>query len=168
MTERKSQWLWILLLLVPSALAVLVIVPGLGKYGEGLIPEILGGELLDTEQFAAFAVRARYWAVATVVLSFTVSLWLWALMRIRWHGRLRTFDHKLLLGFRAFLRWHVLCAVFGAVGLAMGVIYLAGDLTPLTPLAWIFLGLMCAVAAGLQFLAAVFGVTETRRLYRGR
>lgn len=160
---------WWFLVIVPGLLVLLAVWPGLGVYGQGVLPEILAPESTARGDFEELARLVRLWLGVTLGLACVIGLvFRWSLKR-RWRLRLRSFNAASLLGYRR-LVWSLRpigCLICGAV-LGLGLMLLAPPMRGLSAAAWVVTIALCAVAALLQYISAVFGLVETRRLHAGR
>jgi hypothetical protein len=159
---------WWFLVIVPALLVLLAVWPGLGVYGQGFLPEILApGSMLQGDFELARLVRL--WLGVTLGLACVIGLIFRHLVKRAWRLRLRSFDASTLLGYRR-LVWSVrpiACLLCGAA-LGLGFMVLAPPMRGLSAAAWVVTVALCAVAALLQYITAVFGLIETRRLHAGR
>lgn len=159
---------WWFLAIVPTLLVLLAVWPGLGVYGQGFLPEILAPESMLQGDFE-LARLVRLWLGVTLGLSCVIGLIFRQLLKRAWRLRLRSFDASALLGYRR-LVWSfrpIACLLCGAA-LGLGLVVLAPPMRGLPAAAWVVTVALCAVAALLQYITAVFGLIETRRLHAGR
>lgn len=166
--DHRRTGAWPLLLVVPALLIVVVLLPQLGMHEEGLLPELLGQTFVDDPIFADFAVAARQWTGTIFGLACVIGVLLWLAMLLGWKARLRTFRVARVLEYRKFALFNMLWAMLLAIGVACGLMALSTDLSRLEVVNWLLVSAACAFLASLQFFCAVWGLPETRRLYRGR
>jgi len=166
--RRSGGGAWWLLLLVPAVLIVVVLFPHMGEHGEGLLPETIGAHLADTEEFQAFAADARRWAGTIFGLSCLVGILIWWAARNGWRTRLLSFDATRVQGYRGFVFARLLLAVLLALILTSGLIFLSSTFRVLPVVGWAMVAAAACVLAALQYFATIWGVSETRRLFRGR
>ncbi len=157
-----------LLLLVPAVLAVVILFPHMGEHGEGLLPEVIGAHVADTDEFQGFAADTRRWGGTIFGLSCLVGILIWLLARNGWKERLLSFDAGNVKGYRGYVFLRLLLAVILAALLASGLILLSSTFRILPLVGWVMIAAMACVFAALQYFATVWGVSETRRLLRGR
>jgi hypothetical protein len=160
---------WWFLIAIPPLLGLLAVWPGLGTYGQGLLPEILASESASGEAFEALARLVRLWCGVTLGLASTIGLLFWFSLRSKWRGLLRHFDASKLFGYRGLVWGSRLVSAF-ICGALLGLLLMAvaPPMRGLSAAAWIVTIAMCGAAALLQYLATVFGASETRRLHLGR
>jgi len=165
----SAAWAWGALLIIPTVLLVVLIVPGLGEMGEGILPEVLAHEeLRNAPEFYDFAVHARSWAIVILTLSAVVGVLFWLALRATWRRRLLEFDFEQVLNYRRLVWSHFGYAVVVAALIATGLLFCSVDLRRLSPASWIILILAGAITAALQYLMNIWGTVGTRRLFRGR
>jgi hypothetical protein len=166
--QRSGVGAWWLLLFVPIVLIVVILFPHMGEHGEGLLPETIGAHLADTEEFQAFAADARRWGGTIFGLSCLVGILIWLAARNGWRNRLLLFDATKVRGYRGFIFGRLLLTILLAVLLTSGLILLSSTFRILPIVAWVMIAAAACVFAGLQYFATIWGVSETRRLFRGR
>jgi hypothetical protein len=166
--KRRSPGGWWLLLLIPVALAVALFYPAGGEYSEGIFVEGLAklAEKPD-DQLAEFATRLRFTGGTMAALAVIVAIACWFGLRSGWKKRLLEFDSSRILGFRGlfglWFLWTFLAALVVA-SLVEAFSPLHGE--PILVLG--ILALVTAVIGCLMYLAMVFGIRESRRLFRGK
>ncbi len=166
--QRSGGGAWLLLLVVPAVLVVVILFPHMGEHGEGLLPEAIGAHLADTEEFQGFAGDARRWGGTIFGLSCLVGILIWLAARNRWRNRLLSFDARTVKGYRGFIFIRLLLTVLLALLLTSGLILLSSTFRILPLVGWVMIAATACVFAALQYFATVWGVSETRRLFRGR
>ena len=165
-TSRGGAW-W-LLLLVPAVLTLLILFPGLGEHGEGLLPEVIAAHVADTEAFQGFASDTRRWGGAIFGLSCILGILVWLALRSGWRKRLLSFDADQVHGYRGYVFARLLYALLLMIPVVAGLILLSSALRGLPFVSWIMVAGAASVVAALQYFMTVWGISETRRLFRGR
>lgn len=166
--QRPVAGAWWVLLVLPALLVIVITIPSMGEHEEGLIPETIAAHLADTELFSSFAADARRWGAAIFGLSCLVGILIWWTARNGWRKRLLAFDARKASRYRAYIFGRLLLAMSLAVLLAIGLIFLSSSFRTLPLVSWVIIAAGAAAFAALQFLATVWGTTNTRRLVRGR
>jgi hypothetical protein len=160
---------WWVLIAIPGLLVLLGVWPGLGVYGQGLLPEVLAPESTSRGDFEELARLVRLWCGVALGLACAIGVLFWFSLRGKWRRLLRHFDASKLLGYRG-LVWGgrlVSTLLCGAL-LGLALMAVAPPMRGLSAAAWVVTIALCAAAALLQYLATVFGASETRRLHAGR
>jgi len=159
---------WWLLLPIPVVLAIVILVPQFGTYGEGILPELVGTHLLDTEDFMAFAFDVRVWGGPILGLSCLAGIVLWFVHLRGWTARLADLRAERAGRYRAFVLRHMLIATCVAIVLSAGIALLSSSLRGIPVAGWFYLLGIAAVLAMMEYYAALLGITSTRRLFLGR
>lgn len=165
---RQGTGFWWLLLFVPIGIATIVLLPQLGQQGEGLFPEWLGTHLAFTESFFPFATDVKRWGGSALALSIVIGVLFWFLTSRGWDERWRSLDMRQVRGYRGFVFRHTVAATLAASALSSGLFLLSASLRTIPVPSWIILASFCAAIAALQHLATIWGITKTRRLFRGK
>lgn len=166
---RARAALWWMLLLMPVALIALLVWPGLGQYGEGVLPEVLAPERTGDEDFVEFARLVRLWCGVTLALACLAALAYWFWLRAKWRSLLRLFDPTRVLGYRRLVfGWRFLGSLVTGAALGATLMLVSAPMRGLSAPAWVVFLAGCTLVAGLQYVATVFAVSETRSLYSGR
>lgn len=166
---RASSVVWWILIAIPMLLILISVWPGLGTYGQGMLPEILAPESTSLESFEGLARLVRLWCGAALGVASGIGLLYWFSLRNKWRNLLRRFEASTLLGYRGLVwgRRLVGALLCGAI-LGLLLMAVAPPMHGLSAAAWVVMIASCASAAVLQYLATVFGASETRRLHGGR
>src|SRR6185295_5163841 len=166
---RASSVVWWILIAIPPLFVLISVWPGLGTYGQGLLPEILAPESTSLETFEGLAQLVRPWCGAALGAACGIGLLYWFSLRNKWRRLLRRFEASTLLGYRS-LVWgsRLVGALLCGALLGLLLMAVAPPMRGLSPVAWVVMVSLCAKAALLQYLATVFGASETRRLHTGR
>ena len=166
--RRSDGGVWFLLLVVPAVLIVVILFPHMGEHGEGLLPEVIGAHLSDSEAFQGFAADTRRWGGTIFGLSCLVGVFVWLAARNGWRSRLLSFDAAMVKGYRGFVFARLLLTILLAVVLTSVLILFSSTFRILPLVGWVMIAATACFFAALQYFATVWGVSETRRLFRGR
>ncbi len=166
--QRSRGGVWWLLLAVPAVLVAVVLFPRWGEHGEGLLPEVVGSHVADTEEFQSFATDARRWGATIFALSCVLGILLWVALRTGWRKRLLSFDATLVAGYRRYVFSRLFYALLLALPLATGLVLLSSTFRGLPLFGWVMVVAAASLLAALQYFVTVWGISETRRLFRGR
>lgn len=159
---------WPLLLIVPAAIAAVLLMPQLGEQGEGLLAELLGSHVAYSERFAAFASETWRWGLFMFIVAILVGIVFWAVSASAWRTRLQRFDARVAMNYRGLVGRHTLMAFVATAVLATGLIFLTVELREMPVANWATLILTCASVAAAQHFATIWAIPTTRRLFRGR
>lgn len=160
---------WWILFAVPALLILLAVWPGLGVYGQGFLPEILAPESTSRGDFEELARLVRLWLGVTLGLACAIGLVFWLTLKSKWRRLLRSLEAGRLLGYRKLVwRGRVVGSLLCGAVLGLALMALAPPMKGLSAAAWVVTVGLCAAAALLQYVTAVFGSVETRRLHAGR
>lgn len=158
---------WLLLILAAPALAAIVVSPPFGSREQGWLAEMIGGTLARTREFASFAQKLRFWATAVFALSLLLGMVYWGALRTGWRRRLLTFKPARVSSYRTFVFMKMAWASAFAAAFCGALLFLSSGLKAMELPGWIIMAVGCAALAALQFFTAVWGFSDTRRLYRG-
>lgn len=160
---------WWILSAVPGLLVLAAVWPGLGTYGQGLLPEILAPERASRGDFEELARLVRLWLGVALGLACLIGLAFRLSLKYRWRRLLRGFDASTLLGYRTLVwRFRPMGSFCCGAALGLALMLFAPPMRGLSAAAWVVTIGLCAAAALVQYITAVFGLLETRRLYTGR
>lgn len=165
--KSRSNGAWILLWLVPSLLAVVVLIPSLGQRSQGILPELVAGPLARLSIFRQLAADLRQWAIAGCAVAILMGVVHFFLIRSGWRGRLATYNPAIVTRYRAFVLGRAISAAIAGGAVVLLPLLLAGSLSAIAVPGWILLGVWVAFLSTAQCLTGIFGTLETRRLYKG-
>lgn len=166
--RRAGVSVWVILLFVPSLVAVGLLLPQFGEQEQGLLPEILGSHVAYTESFYAFAVEAKKWGGVLFGLSCLIGIAFWSLGIRGWRKRLRLFRATAVANYKTFTFGHTFFAAAVAAVLAALLVFASPELRAMPMVNWIILVAGCGFLAALQHFVTLLGITNTRRLFRGK
>lgn len=167
--RRAGHGMWWLALFVPVALTVVLFFPrNLAQQEEGLFAEMLGGHIAFSDDFYTFAPEVRRWGVTVLAVAILIGIGFWSLTKREWHNRLRSLDAGRTRGFRTLVLRDMVIAGVIALVVGCGLFVLPGSLRTMPLPSWAMVAGLCAVVAAAQYFATLWGITETRRLFRGR
>lgn len=166
MSERRNG-AWVLLWLLPAALTTIVLFPTLGARGQGILPELMAGPLARLATFRELSGDIRQWAIASCVLAIAFGVLHFVLIRRGWRARLSTFDLSRVSSYRSFVMTRFASATAAGAAVVAVPLLMASTLSVLVAPAWVLLGAWVSLLSAGQCAAAIFGTSETRRLFRG-
>ena len=166
--KKEGPGGWWLLLLVPVALAIALLYPAGGEYSEGYFTEGLArlSEKPDDE-LAEFASNVRFTGGAMMAGAFIAAIACWFGLVSGWKKRLYEFDSAKSLGFRGLFGLWLLWTLVSGVVIAI-LVEIFSPLHSEGVLTLSILALATAILGGMFYLATVFGIRRSRRLYRGK
>jgi hypothetical protein len=159
---------WLLLQVVPTLLVGVLLIPGMGMHEEGLLAELFGQGVVNSEDFLEFATEVKRWGAAILGTSCVIGALGWLLLRNGWRAKARAFRADRLFDYRGHQRQYMLATLVTAMAAGLALLALSTRLRSMPVANWILMGGMSAAFAALQFLATTWAVSSTRRLYRGR
>ncbi|MBN1566851.1 MAG: hypothetical protein JXA73_03330 [Acidobacteria bacterium] len=165
---RLGIGFWWLLLPIPIMLAIVFILPQLGTYGEGILPELLGTHLLNSEDYMKFALEARVWGGAILALSCLIGILLWYAQLRGWHLRLNELRAERAKGYRSFVSKRMFLAGLFAVLVGAGISLFQSSLRGMPVVSWFYLLGACALLSIIQYFFTMLGIKSTRRFFMGR
>jgi hypothetical protein len=158
---------WFLLLFIPAALAAVFVAPPFGAQGQGWLSEMLGNYLAFTTEYDGFALEMQKWGGALFGVSILVGILFWSTTKSAWQVRLRTLDAKRVFNYRGLAFTHTALAAVVAASGGCALLLLSQEPKAMPLVNWFIFAGCCAALAALQHFVTIFGVTHTRRLYRG-
>jgi hypothetical protein len=159
---------WYLLLLLPSALFAIFLVPGLGDYGEGLWPEWFAFEQKGTPGFGELATTINIWSIGTLVLAIIIASLLYAWTVRAWRSRLSTFDVNEVKDYRRFVWWRLFIAFVTCCSIAALALVISESLREAALASWVIFVVSVGLFGSMQLMVLVLGLRTTLLRYWGR
>lgn len=167
-SRRALSGAWPLLLVIPTVIGIILVLPELGEQREGLLPELLGTHFAYTERFAEFAVEARRWGIVLLLLSIVIGIVFWYVTLSTWRRKLRRYQAFGLMHFRARALLHSLLAALTMVALTWTPPMTVAEWRTIPVWSVIYFALGCGALASLQHFVTIWGITSSRRMYWGK